>query len=307
MCADHRRANYFDWFQKQEQIDARAATNGSRPPTCVLKPGPLFLLGPGSMRSTHISANAGDVTRARGATTGKTIHGGYGPRLFNFKGHNQVENALSLLRKKPASRRAVIQLFDAADLDRDRVEIPCTCTLQLMVRHGRLHMLTNMRSNDAFIGLPHDIFAFTMLQEIFARSLGVELGTYKQAVGSLHLYENNAKHARKYIEEGFQSTVSMPPMPAGDPWPQITQALEAEASIRRGKSLDAEKVPIHRYWQDIVRLLQIFALSAEDRAKRIPALKKQMSTRVYDVYIEKRKRAATTTPMSSTPIQEPLL
>jgi len=40
--------------------------------------------------------------------------------------------------------------------------------MQFMVRRRRLHLLTNMRSNDAFIGLPHDIFAFTMLQEIMA-------------------------------------------------------------------------------------------------------------------------------------------
>ena len=43
-------------------------------------------------------------------------------------------------------------------------------------------MLTYMRSNDAYWGLPHDVFAFTMLQEILARSLTLELGTYKHAV-----------------------------------------------------------------------------------------------------------------------------
>jgi thymidylate synthase len=37
-------------------------------------------------------------------------------------------------------------------------------------------MVTTMRSNDAYLGLPHDVFCFTMLQEIIARSLGREIG-----------------------------------------------------------------------------------------------------------------------------------
>lgn len=143
---------------------------------------------------------------------GKTVYGGYGPRLFGGP-YNQVDNVLKVLRKRD-SRRAVIQLFDATDISSPHKEVPCTCTLQFMVRHGRLHMFTNMRSNDAFLGLPHDVFAFTMIQEIFARTLGVRLGTYKHAVGSLHLYRKNRKAARQYLNEGWQSTAPMPPMSA---------------------------------------------------------------------------------------------
>src|SRR5580704_9691399 len=145
---------------------------------------------------------------------GLTIHGGYGPRLFALlRGDckiNQIESVLALLKKNPDSRRAVIQLFDAWDIADDTVpglrhkEIPCTCSLQFTVRKKRLYMFTTMRSNDAFVGLPHDVFTFTMLQEIMARSLGLELGRYKHFVGSLHLYEDNARDARQYLKEGYQ-------------------------------------------------------------------------------------------------------
>jgi thymidylate synthase len=43
---------------------------------------------------------------------GKTVYGGYGPRIFCQRGHNQLENVIKLLSKQPTSRRAVIQLFD---------------------------------------------------------------------------------------------------------------------------------------------------------------------------------------------------
>ena len=86
-----------------------------------------------------------------------TIHGAYGPRLFDMRsGVNQVENVIKLLRRKPSSRQAVVQLFNAEDLLKDYNDIPCTCTMQFLVRKGSLHLLVHMRSNDAFLGFRHN-------------------------------------------------------------------------------------------------------------------------------------------------------
>lgn len=223
---------------------------------------------------------------------GKTIHGAYGPRLFGRNGyHNQIGNVVARLRKNEDSRRAVIQLFDAADLAGEHIEIPCTCTLQFILRDHRLHMLTNMRSNDAFIGLPHDIFAFTMLQEIVARTLGKEVGVYHHVVGSLHLYETDVKGARKYLAEGWQPTVSMPTMPLGDPWHSIDKLLSAEKRIRHGHEVDVAAMGLDPYWSDLVRLLQIFRYPKDGMGRRIAAVKRKMSSPVYNPYIEKRQAA----------------
>jgi len=50
---------------------------------------------------------------------GKTIYGAYGPRFFrmrrNEKRIDQIQNVITLLKKRPTSRRAVVQLFDAED------------------------------------------------------------------------------------------------------------------------------------------------------------------------------------------------
>jgi hypothetical protein len=47
---------------------------------------------------------------------GLTAYGGYGPRLFNFRGNDQVKNVIDLLRQRPETRRAVVQIFDAEDI-----------------------------------------------------------------------------------------------------------------------------------------------------------------------------------------------
>ena len=144
-----------------------------------------------------------------------------------------------MLKQKTESRQAVIQLFDSADLAGTYKDVPCTCVLQFMIRSGRVDLVVMMRSNDAYFGLPHDVFSFTMLQEIVARILGVEVGGLFAFAGSLHLYDKHVDEANSYLDEGFQGTegAAMPPMPTGDPWPAITVFRRAEKAIRLGQEL----------------------------------------------------------------------
>lgn len=220
---------------------------------------------------------------------GTTIYGGYGPRLFNNNGINQVQNVIELLKKKLETRQAVIQLFHAQDLEEPHKDIPCTCTLQFLVRQHRLHMVTYMRSNDAFWGLPHDVFSFTMLQEMVARSINVELGTYKHSVGSLHLYEDKVEDAQQFIKEGLQSKIAMPAMPSGDPFPSISLLLQIEEKLRKGKFVDISQQPLDNYWTDLVRLLQIFRLVKDRKFMEIKSIKSAMFSDVYHTYITRKQ------------------
>jgi len=223
---------------------------------------------------------------------GKTLYGGYGPRMFNMRGKNQVANVIARLRKKPYSRQAVIQLFDASDIVKEHKDVPCTCSMQFMIRRRRLHMFIYMRSNDAFLGLPHDVFAFTMLQEIIARSLGVALGTYNHAVGSLHLYKKDRHDARQYLNEGWQPTTTMPPMPAASPWSSIRRVVIAERAIRCGRKINISELRLDGYWSDLVRLLQIYWHFKKKEGNQIARLKSKMSVRLYDPYIEGKRKTA---------------
>lgn len=221
---------------------------------------------------------------------GDLVFGGYGPRLFSYKNQNQVANVIDLLRRKPYSRRAAIQLFDANDLADDHKDIPCTCTFQFMIRDNLLDMITFMRSNDIYTGFPHDVFCFTMLQEIIARSLGVELGGYKHFVGSLHLYDKDTEVVKLFLNEGLQSTdLPMPAMPINDPWQSISHLLEIENNIRERGEINENQVDgFDEYWADLVRLLQIFRYSKYKDIGNMREINLQMSNRIYLPFIEKK-------------------
>jgi thymidylate synthase len=204
---------------------------------------------------------------------GVTVHGAYGPGLFQMRRHDQVANVLNLLKARPTSRRAVIQLFDASDLASPHKDVPCTCTLQFLIREDRLLLFTAMRSNDAYIGPPHDVFAFTMLQELMARSLGIDVGPYRHAIGSLHLYESDRTAARAYLREGWQETISVPPMPTGDPWPSVRTVGQCEKSLRQNGRLSGRTPRLEPYWMDLVRLLRVYRAFRERDAAAIAAIK----------------------------------
>ncbi len=87
-----------------------------------------------------------------------------------------------------------------------------------------------MRANDAFRGIVSDVFSFTFVQELLARQLGLEVGSYCHMVGSAHVYESDYQWAEKVIAEAekiqsYMYPFSFPRMPLGDNWRYIHVVL----------------------------------------------------------------------------------
>ena len=188
---------------------------------------------------------------------GKTIFGAYGPKLFGADG--QFPAVIESLQERHSTRKAVVQLFSSLDIKAPHKDIPCTCTLQFLVREGKLSLYTSMRSNDAFKGLPHDIFAFTMLQELAARKLGLPMGEYGHYVTSLHLYMDDLERVKLFEDEGWQEKVYMPSMPEGDQTSNVLRLLKHERELRLQDEIVSDKHS-DQYWKDLSILLEIFNL-----------------------------------------------
>ncbi|UOF80032.1 pyrimidine hmase [Caudoviricetes sp.] len=127
--------------------------------------------------------------------------GAYGPRLFptDEATSGALVDVIAELRRDRNSRRAFASVFRAEDLKlatrRKVVDLPCTVGLQFLIRDNKLHCIATMRSNDVWLGMPYDVFAFTQIQRLVASRLMVDVGWYVHQVGSLHLYERNAATA----------------------------------------------------------------------------------------------------------------
>ena len=134
---------------------------------------------------------------------GKTFAGAYGPPFAQ-----QWPIAVDLLTKDPDSRQAVIDIFQRPR--ENTKDVPCTLTMQYLIRQGKLETIVNMRSSDVWVGLIYDVFNFSMLANITAAVLGVEPGSLIMNLGSSHLYETNLQVAKQVLDAGDTSCVTMP-------------------------------------------------------------------------------------------------
>lgn len=128
------------------------------------------------------------------------VNSNYGHCIHEKFGFDQWDMVKELLRRAPNSRQAVIHIKEARDIICcPTKDLNCTCTLQFFIRENKLYMTTYMRSNDVWMGLPYDMFAFTCLQMLMAMELDVEIGGYTHIAGSLHLYQRDFE---KFVSKG---------------------------------------------------------------------------------------------------------
>ena len=171
----------------------------------------------------------------RFAGTGAEYHGAYGFRLRGGAGLDQLERASSALKANPDGRQVVLQIWDATmDFPSDSGapvadDIPCNVCSMLKVRNGRLEWSQIMRSNDVFLGLPHNFVQFMTLQEVLAGWIGVEPGAYTHFTDSLHLYDKDADNAFSSAEVPMVATSDSLALPKheSDPiWREMNRRVD---------------------------------------------------------------------------------
>ncbi|MCU4759618.1 thymidylate synthase [Bacillus cereus] len=168
---------------------------------------------------------------------GKTLHGAYGPRILE-----KLPGIITILKKDRESRRGVCPVFLDSDVNRDSKDIPCTTNLHFLIRNNKLDLIVHMRSNDIYLGLPYDVFNFTMIQEYCANLLDIELGTYTHMVNSIHVYENQYEKIHTIASNSPSKEIEMKRMPKRDLEKQMSHLLIAENLIRNGTDIDNFKL-----------------------------------------------------------------
>jgi thymidylate synthase len=121
---------------------------------------------------------------------GLTLAGAYGPRL-----KSQISHVVNSLRKDRDSRQAVATIWTPNPI-RSK-DIPCTISAQFLIRHGELYSIWNMRSSDAWLGLPYDLFSFGLYTNYIAAVLDIPTGPMQLNLGSSHLYQPHLDAARE--------------------------------------------------------------------------------------------------------------
>ena len=136
---------------------------------------------------------------------GPELHGAYGYRLRRRLGLDQLKRAYQALDRNSDTRQVVLQIWDS-EIDMPKTDgtpankdVPCNVISMLKIRDGKLEWSQIIRSNDLFLGLPHNLVQFTSIQEIIAGWLNIECGTYNQISDSMHIYKDDKENIRKSL------------------------------------------------------------------------------------------------------------
>lgn len=142
---------------------------------------------------------------------GERFFGAYGPKIVA-----QLPYVVAKLTADPLSRQAGLTTWrESPPATKD---VPCTVAMFFSIRGQLLHSHVFMRSSDLWLGVPYDIFNFSMLGHLVCCLLNktreldslVSPGTLHLTAASSHLYETNWEAAWACVESPWAGQTVTP-------------------------------------------------------------------------------------------------
>lgn len=109
--------------------------------------------------------------------------------------HDQIKDAIHLIKTNPDSRRIIVNAWNVADLPKMALS-PCHALFQFYVADGKLSCQLYQRSADVFLGVPFNIASYALLTMMMAQVCGLEYGEFVHTFGDVHLYSNHIEQAK---------------------------------------------------------------------------------------------------------------
>jgi len=133
------------------------------------------------------------------------INSNYGSLVFNKKQFGWVIDSLVADKN---SRQAIMFFNNPKFQFEGNKDFVCTMYANFFIRHNKLHMKVQMRSNDIFYGLTFDAPFFAFLQQSVFLKLqetypDLELGMYYHYADNLHFYERHFELADQIKQENI--------------------------------------------------------------------------------------------------------
>jgi thymidylate synthase len=211
----------------------------------------------------------------------------YGRRFLAPRpGLNQLAGVIDRLKDDAHSRRAFLSIYQPEDAVRISKDIPCLLTLGYHIRNHQLYATTSMRANNACSLFAYNFFEFSLLADIIAKELGVELGPLTHSAVSMHIYEEEIDRARAIVRAGAPTMadfdhIELSPTPLAD----IRALIELEPLARTLGDCDANRLTeilakanqcLTKPWKDMFRVLAIHSLLASNKTQEAGNLVEQL-------------------------------
>lgn len=124
-------------------------------------------------------------------------------------GVDQLENAISMIKNQPESRRIIISLWNAQDVEKTLLP-PCPAFYQFFAnQEGYLHMNMYQRSCDSFLGVPYNTAQDALFLCMMAHITGRKPGIFNHFFGDAHIYLNHLDQIDQQLQREPQKLPSI--------------------------------------------------------------------------------------------------
>jgi thymidylate synthase len=172
---------------------------------------------------------------------GERFFGAYGPKIVA-----QLPYIIEKLQVDEDSRQAGLTIW--RECPPQTKDVPCTVAIFFNIRQHKLNCHVFMRSSDAWLGVPYDVFNFSMLSHLVCGLLNehrltadaVAPGQLFLTAASSHLYESNWDDAKLCLGSQVLEQPDTPKLLWNDP-----QFLMTELKVLR----DSRPGDIRRWWE----------------------------------------------------------
>jgi thymidylate synthase len=100
---------------------------------------------------------------------------------------DQIKYVIDELKKNPYSRRLVVTAWEPGNATTSKLP-PCHYTYAFNVSDGKLNCHLTQRSGDIALGIPFNLAAYSILTQIIAQEVGLELGFFAHTIIDAHIY-----------------------------------------------------------------------------------------------------------------------
>jgi len=126
-------------------------------------------------------------------------------RAFNNDGFDQIKNLVEMISNQPNSRRIIVNSFHPTEALITNPP-PCHSFFQVQVENGKLNLLLLQRSGDFFLGIPANVFSYSLLTHLLAKVCGLEAGEFVHQIVDAHIYKDHIDQCREQISrEPFET------------------------------------------------------------------------------------------------------
>lgn len=173
---------------------------------------------------------------------GERFFGAYGPKI-----KAQLPYIVEKLMTDEDSRQAGLTIW--RECPPQTKDVPCTVAIFFSIRSGKLNAHVFMRSSDVWLGVPYDVFNFSMLAHLVCGLLNehrqltkaVKPGRLFLTAASSHLYETNWADAKLCLA----SEVLEQPETDILLWNDAQHLMKTLAALRETKAGDSL-----RWWEN---------------------------------------------------------